>query len=116
MEHRLVSAKTGRGVEEALSSAVAVVDERRKRIPTAELHRMLVEAVSAHPPPSDRSGHEVRFHHVTQARGPAPTFVFFVDRPAAVHFSYQRYLENRIRERFGFHGTPLKLELRGARE
>jgi len=53
---------------------------------------------------------------VTQAKGPAPTFVFFVDRPAAVHFSYVRYLENEIRRRFGFHGTPLRIELRGARE
>jgi GTP-binding protein len=116
LEHRFVSAKTGRGVEEALAAAVEVVEERKKRIPTAELHRMLVEAVAAHPPPADRNGKEVRFHHVTQAKGPAPTFVFFVDRPAAVHFSYSRYLENKIRERFGFAGTPLKLELRGARE
>ena len=116
MDHRLVSAKTGRGVEEALSAAVAIVDERKKRVPTADLHRLLTEAVAAHPPPSDRNGKEIRFHHVTQAKGPAPTFVFFVDRPAAVHFSYTRYLENRIRERYSFHGTPIKIELRGARE
>ena len=116
LAHRFVSAKTGRGVEEALAAALAVVDERKKRIPTSELHHMLVEAVAAHPPPDDRNGKEVRFHHVTQAKGPAPTFVFFVDRPAAVHFSYARYLENRIRERFGFGGTPLRVELRGARE
>src|SRR5947208_3457464 len=116
MDHRLVSAKTGRGVEDTLIAAVAVVDERKKRIPTAELHRLLTEAVAAHPPPSDRNGKEIRFHHVTQAKGPAPTFVFFVDRPAAVHFSYTRYLENRIRERYDFHGTPINIELRGARE
>ena len=93
-----------------------MVDERKKRISTGDLHGLLVEAVAAHPPPPDRDGKEIRFHHVTQAKGPAPTFVFFVDRPAAVHFSYTRYLENRIRDRFGFHGTPLKIELRGARE
>jgi len=116
MDHRLISAKTGRGVEETLKAAVAIVDERKKRISTSDLHRLLVEAVSAHPPPSDRNGKEIRFHHVTQAKGPAPTFVFFVDRPAAVHFSYTRYLENRIRERYSFHGTPIKIELRGARE
>ena len=116
MDHRLVSAKTGRGVEDALNAAVAVVDERKKRVSTADLHRLLTEAVVAHPPPSDRNGKEVRFHHVTQAKGPAPTFVFFVDRPAAVHFSYTRYLENQIRERYDFHGTPIKIELRGARE
>src|SRR2546421_85448 len=116
MDHRLVSAKTGRGVEDTLSAAVAIVDERKKRISTADLHRLLTEAVAAHPPPSDRNGKEIRFHHVTQAKGPAPTFVLFVDRPAAVHFSYTRYLENRIRERYSFHGTPIKIELRGARE
>ena len=114
--HRLVSAKTGRNVEEALADAVAVADERKKRISTADLHRLLMEAVAAHPPPGDRTGKEVRFHYVTQAKGPAPTFVFFVDRPAAVHFSYTRYLENRIRERFGFRGTPIRIELRPARE
>jgi GTP-binding protein len=75
-----------------------------------------VDAVAAHPPPPDRNGKEVRIHHVTQARAPMPTFVFFVDRPSALHFSYIRYLENRIRERFGFNGTPIKIELRGAHE
>ena len=114
--NRFVSAKTGRNVEETLADAVAVVDERKKRISTSELHRLLVEAVAAHPPPPDRDGKEVRFHHVTQAKGPAPTFVFFVDRPAAVHFSYTRYLENRIRGQFAFRGTPIRIELRGARE
>jgi GTP-binding protein len=113
--HRFVSAKNGRNVEETLADAVAVVDERKKRISTGDLHRLLVEAVAAHPPPAD-NGKEVRFHHVTQAKGPAPTFVFFVDRPAAVHFSYTRYLENRIREHLGFRGTPIKIELRGARD
>src|SRR2546426_3414794 len=115
LQHRFVSAKTGRNVEETLADAVAIADERRKRVSTADLHRLLVEALGSHPPPSDR-GKEVRFRHVTQAKGPAPTFVFFLDRPAAVHFSYTRYLENQIRERFGFHGTPIRIELRGAHE
>jgi GTP-binding protein len=115
MGHRFVSAKTGRNVRETLADAVAVVDERRRRVPTSELHRMLVEAVAAHPPTPHR-GKEVRFTHLTQARGKAPTFVFFVDPPEGVHFTYQRYLENQIRERFGFPGTPIKLEFKGAHE
>src|SRR3989442_3245832 len=115
LQHRFVSAKTGRNFERTLADAVSIPDERRKRVSTADLHRLLVEALGSHPPPSDR-GKEVRFRHVTQAKGPAPTFVFFVDRPAAVHFSYTRYLENQIRERFGFHGTPIRIELRGAHE
>ena len=53
---------------------------------------------------------------MTQADTRTPTFVFFVDRPDLVHFSYQRYLENRLREKFDFTGTPIRLQLRGARE
>ena len=115
MAHHFVSAKTGRNVQRTLDDALAIVDERRKRIATSDLHRMLVEAVAAHPP-SPHRGREVRFTHVTQARGKAPTFVFFVDPPEGVHFTYQRYLENRIRDRYPFHGTPIKLEFRAAKE
>ncbi len=115
MGHRFVSAKTGRNVRETVADAIVVVDERRRRIPTGELHRMLVEAVAAHPP-TPYKGKELRFTHVTQARGKAPTFVFFVDPPEGVHFTYQRYLENQIRQRFGFPGTPIKLEFKGAHE
>jgi len=115
MGHRFTSAKTGRNVKETLADAVKVVDERRRRLPTAELRNMLVEAVAAHPP-TPYKGKELRFTHVTQARGKAPTFVFFVDPPAGVHFTYQRYLENQLRERFGFPGTPIKLEFKSAHE
>jgi GTP-binding protein len=115
MGHRFTSAKTGRNVKETLADAVKVVDERRRRVPTAELRNMLVEAVAAHPP-TPYKGKELRFTHVTQARGKAPTFVFFVDPPAGVHFTYQRYLENQLRERFDFPGTPIKLEFKSAHE
>ena len=113
MPHHLISAKTGRNVRETLADAVAIVDERKARVSTADLHRLLVDAIAAHPPAPHR-GREVRFTHVTQARGKAPTFVFFVDPPEGVHFTYLRYLENRIRERFAFRGTPIKIELKGA--
>jgi len=115
MGHRFVSAKTGRNVRETLADALAVVDERRKRVPTPALHDILIESVAAHPPSAFR-GREVKFRHVTQARGKAPTFVFFVDPPEGVHFTYQRYLENKIREHFSFRGTPIKLEFKGAKE
>ena len=115
MGHRFVSAKTGRNVQGALDDAVAVVEVRTQRIPTADLHRVMIEAIASHPPPTNR-GRQVRFRHVTQARSATPTFVFFVDDPAAVHFTYQRYLENSIRQRYEFIGTPIKIELRGARE
>ena len=115
MRHHFVSAKTGRNVEATLEDALAVVDERKRRIATSELHKILTEAIAAHPPSSHR-GKEVRFRHVTQARGKAPTFVFFVDPPEGVHFTYARYLENRLRERFGFAGTPIKLEFKASFE
>ncbi len=115
MGHRFVSAKTGRNVPGALDDAVAVVEVRTQRIATADLHRMLIEAIAAHPPPTHK-GRQVRFRHVTQARSARPTFVFFVDQPEAVHFTYQRYLENEIRKRFEFTGTPVKIELRASRE
>jgi len=115
MGHRFVSAKTGRGVRETLAEAVAIVDERTKRVSTGDLRRLLTEAVAAHPPTQYR-GREVRISHVTQARGKAPTFVFFADPPEGVHFTYQRYLENKIREQFAFTGTPIKIEFKGSHE
>ncbi|MGH2500244.1 MAG: ribosome biogenesis GTPase Der [Candidatus Limnocylindria bacterium] len=115
LAHHFVSAKTGRNVEAALAAALAAVATRALRVPTKDLHDLLIQAIASHPPPPHR-GRAVRFHHVTQAKAAAPTFVFFADRPDGVHFSYRRYLENRIRERFGFAGTPLRIELRGARE
>ncbi|MDE3112238.1 MAG: ribosome biogenesis GTPase Der [Chloroflexota bacterium] len=115
MGHRFVSAKTGRNVIETLEDALDVVAVRTQRIATSDLHRLLVDAIASHPPPSDK-GRQVRFRYVTQAKAATPTFVFFVDRPESVHFTYQRYLENKIRERFEFVGTPMRIELRGARD
>lgn len=115
MEHRFVSAKTGRNVDAILGDATRIVDERARRIATADLHDFLVQAVASHPPPTVR-GRQVRFRHVTQASGATPTFVFFVDQPDAVHFTYRRYLENELRRRFGFPGTPVRLVIRGSRE
>jgi GTP-binding protein len=115
MRHHFVSAKTGRNVEATLEDALKVVDERKRRIATSELHKLLTESIAAHPP-SPHRGKEVRFRHVTQARGKAPTFVFFVDPPEGVHFTYSRYLENKLRERFGFDGTPIKLEFKASFE
>jgi GTP-binding protein len=115
MTSHFTSATNGKNVDDTLADAVRIVESRKTHVPTAELHRLLVDAIGSHPPPTVR-GKEVRFHHVTQADAPLPTFVFFVDRPDLVHFSYQRYLENKLRERFPFPGTPIKLQFRGARD
>jgi len=106
-----VSALTGQRVDQVLPTALRVQEERLIRIPTAELNRILQEAVARHAPPS-KAGQRLKFYYVTQARVDPPTFVFFVNDPRLVHFSYERYLENRLREHYGFLGTPLRLSFR----
>ncbi len=106
-----VSALTGRRVGTVLETALRVYQERLRRVPTSGLNRLLREAVASHSPPSKR-GKRLRFYYATQAEVDPPTFVFFVNDPQLVHFSYRRYLENRLREAFGFEGTPLRLYFR----
>jgi GTP-binding protein len=88
-----------------------VYGARFLRIPTSQLNRLMREAISRHPPPQ-KGGVRVKFMYATQASVDPPTIVFFVSRPDWVHFSYQRYLENRIREYYPFPGTPIKLIFR----
>jgi len=107
-----ISAKTGKRVDQVLDTAMRVRDERLVRLPTSELNAMLRDAVARQSPPA-KSGKRLKFLYVTQAAVDPPTFVFFVNDKELVHFSYARYLENQIRERYGFTGTPLKLLFRG---
>jgi GTP-binding protein len=94
---------------------VEVNEARYRRVPTGELNRLMREAVAGHPPPS-KAGVRVKFVYATQAETVPPTFVFFVNKPEWVHFSYQRYLENFIRERVNFTGTPIRLIFRARSE
>jgi GTP-binding protein len=110
-----VSAKSGQRVHKVLSTALRVQEERLRRIPTGELNRLIHEAV-AKAPPKGGHRHRLKFFYVTQARTDPPTFVFFVNEQELVHFSYQRYLENKIRERYGFVGTPIRLVFRNRSE
>jgi len=103
-----VSALTGEGVEAVLPAARDVSQQRRKRIPTAVLNEEIARFVAEHAPPSVR-GRRLAISYVTQAETSPPTFVFFVNDPKLLHFSYHRYLENRLRQGFGFAGVPLKL-------
>jgi GTP-binding protein len=109
-----ISARTGQRVEEVLETSILVAAEREKRISTGELNRMLKEAVAAHPPPS-RPSSWVKFLYATQVDVAPPRFVFFCSNPKNVHFSYKRYLENEIRSRWGFVGTPIVLHFRARR-
>ena len=107
-----VSAKTGYGVPALLPLALQVYRERHVRLSTSELNRLVREALEAQPPPT-RKGKPLKIYYVTQARTDPPTIVFFVNDADLVHFSYERYLENRIRARYPFTGTPLRLVFRG---
>jgi len=107
-----ISAKYGQRVQQVLDLALDVVKERKKRIPTAALNKMLREAVANHPP-SSKSGKPVKFFYGTQVDIEPPTFVFFCSDPKQLHFSYRRYLENQLRSQFAFVGTPIRISFRG---
>jgi GTP-binding protein len=106
-----ISAKTGQRVGRVLETAIDIWGERRKRIATGELNRVLTAATDRTPPPPVR-GHRPKLFYATQAAVAPPTFVFFASDASSVHFSYRRYLENRLRETFGFDGTPIRLVFR----
>lgn len=106
-----ISALTGQRVNQVVPTALRVYEARFQRIPTAELNRLLQDAVAHHPPPT-RSGQRLKFYYATQISVDPPRFVFFVNDHRLVHFTYERYLENLLRERYGFEGTPIKLFFR----
>lgn len=110
-----VSAKFGQRVHQVLDAAMAVVAERNKRVPTAALNKMLKDAVAVHPPPS-KPGKWLKFYYATQADVSPPTFIIFVNDPTQIHFSYRRFLENQLRDAFGFNGTAIRMSFRGRDE
>ena len=102
-------------LQQLLETALLVVGEREKRISTGSLNKLLRDAVAKHPPAS-RPGKWLKFFYATQADASPPTFVFFCNDPKAIHFTYRRYLENKLREAFGFVGSPLRMSFRGREE
>jgi GTP-binding protein len=105
------SARTGARIDRVLGEARRVAEERYRRIPTGELNRVITDAVRQHPPSHVRNRLPKVFY-ATQVSVAPPTFVIFVNDPELIHFSYRRYLENRIRDAYGFLGTPIRLILR----
>jgi GTP-binding protein len=105
------SALTGQRVERILHEARRVAEERYRRVPTAELNRVVTDAVREHPPSHVRN-RLPKVYYATQVAVAPPTFVVFVNDSTLIHFSYRRYLENRIRAEYGFLGTPIKLIFR----
>ena len=110
-----VSARTKEGIGGIIPAALEVVGQRRIKMPPNELNRVLREAFLSHPPPSFK-GRRLKLGYATQASGEAPTVVLFVNDTGLLHFSYRRYLEKKIRDRFSLFGNPLKLVLRAGTE
>jgi len=106
-----LSALTGQRVAKVMSEVETVAAEFNKRVPTPALNNMLVEAVKSHQPPMS-SGQRIKLFYVAQTAVRPPTFVIFTNQADAVHFSYQRYLQNKFRESFGFSGCPIRLEFK----
>ena len=103
-----VSALTGQRVNKIMAEVEKVAQEYVRKIPTPQLNKVLSEAVRDHQPPVVQ-GKRLKFFYITQDGTRPPSFVIFVNRAEGVHFSYERYLGNKLREAFGFTGTPLRL-------
>ena len=110
-----ISAKTGQRVGRILPMVMDVNEARYQRLTTGVLNKFMRDSVAKHPPPS-KGGKRVKFFYVTQVGVAPPTFVWFVNKPEWVHFGYQRYLENRLREVHPFPGTPIRFIFRARSE
>ncbi|MDD2923011.1 MAG: ribosome biogenesis GTPase Der [Anaerolineales bacterium] len=110
-----ISCKTGQRVEQVLPMALQVQEERLARLSTSTLNKIIHEAQDAHPHPT-HAGRALKMYYGTQVRSDPPTFMIYVNEPSLMHFTYLRYLENQIRERHSFLGTPIRLITKGRRE
>lgn len=106
-----ISAQTGQRVDKLFSLIHEVYEQNHMRIPTGRLNAILAEATARVQPPTDK-GRRLRIFYMTQASTCPPTFVCFCNDARLFHFSYQRYLENQIREVFGLTGTPVRMVIR----
>ena len=106
-----VSAKTGQRVDKVLPLAIKVGDERLVRLSTAQINKFIREALDRHPPPS-KGGRALKIYYGTQVRSDPPTILLHLNEPKLMHFTYKRFLENRLRELHGFLGTPIRIALR----
>lgn len=110
-----ISAKTGQRVDQIFDLIDVVIENNAMRVQTGVLNEIMAEAVAMQQPPTDK-GKRLKLFYMTQAGTKPPTFVIFVNDKKLMHFSYQRYLENKIRETFGFRGTSLRFIIRERNE
>ena len=106
-EMLFISAETGQRLPKLFDTIDAVIENHAMRVGTGVLNEILSEAVAMKQPPSDK-GRRLRLYYITQVSVKPPTFVIFINDKELTHFSYTRYIENQIRETFGFRGTPLR--------
>jgi GTP-binding protein len=106
-----VSAVTGERTPRLLEAIDQVAESRQRRVRTTDLNKFVERVAAEHPPASPGKRH-VRILYAAQTSVAPPTFVFFTNVATTFHFSYQRYLENRLREEFGFEGTPIRIHVR----
>lgn len=109
------SATSGQRVSKILEVAEAAAQEAQRRVTTGLLNQVVTEAIALNPPPTNK-GRAMKVYYATQARVGPPTFVLFVNSPELASQSYTRYLENKLREAFGFRGTPIRVLFRERRE
>ncbi|MBC6004000.1 ribosome biogenesis GTPase Der [Paraclostridium tenue] len=109
-----VSAKTNQRMNKILETVVYIAEEHAKRVPTSTLNDVIGEAVLLNQPPSDK-GKRLKIYYGSQTGTQPPKFTLFINDKELTHFSYQRYLENKIRENFGFEGTPVRFDYKEKR-
>jgi GTP-binding protein len=110
-----ISARTGQRVDQVLPMALRVQEERLARLTTSKINEVIHKAQDAHAHPS-HAGRQLKMFYGTQVRSDPPTFMIYVNDPKLMHFTYLRYLENQIREEYGFLGTPIRIVTKGRRE
>lgn len=110
-----ISAKTGQRLNKLYETIEMVIENQTLRVGTGVLNEIMMEAVALQQPPTDK-GKRLRLYYITQVSVKPPTFVIFVNEKYLMHFSYQRYIENKIRQAFGFRGTPLHFIIRERKE
>jgi GTP-binding protein len=109
-----ISALTGQRVDRVLPTALQVQEERLVRLSTSQLNQILQKAQDTHPAPS-HTGRQLKIYYGTQVRSDPPTFLLYANDPKLAHFSYLRFLENRLRENYPYLGTPIRLVLKARR-
>ncbi len=110
-----ISAKTGKRVDHVIPTALQVHEARLKRIETNKLNQILLSAQDLHPAPS-KSGRSLKIYYGTQVKSDPPTFLLFVNDPDLAHFTYRRFLENKIRDKYPYLGTPIQIVFKPRRK